>query len=72
MKPTLDEIKSAIANDRLVVKVGKHFFLAQQTRIHESDDGSWIVQMRAGPSQRRGLITNIEDNRYGREFAILP
>lgn len=67
-----EAIEDAIANERLVVKVGAGWFLARKVKTSSCKDGAFIMHVRAGPHNARGFITNIDDNAQGRQFRILP
>jgi hypothetical protein len=65
-------IETALDSDALSVKVGPAWFLAKrQGATVELSNGDWLIRVRAGPNKARGYITNIDDNRLGREFAFV-
>lgn len=69
---TLDDLKAAIAAERIVVKVGHSWFLpvVKGTGINFSD-GTWLLHIVAGLHQARGFLSNINDNEGGREFRVI-
>jgi hypothetical protein len=66
------KIETALDNHALSVKVGPSWFMARREgKTVELSNGDWLIRVRAGPHKARGYITNVDDNRLGREFAFV-
>lgn len=72
---TLGQVLEALAEDRLIVKIGRRgWFLGRWAKHSREEpvlfgDGEWLLRLNAGPSNRNFFITNIEDE--GREWKII-
>lgn len=72
---SLEELNKAFADYRVIAKTKAGWFEARPQRIYRlGGDASqlYIVFIRLGPGTAKGIITNVEENTYGREFRILP
>lgn len=67
----IQEIRELIANERVIVKVGRDWWLARERKVFDFGNGQWMISINAGPKVGRGFISNIDDNTYGREYRII-
>jgi hypothetical protein len=72
---TAEEMREALAEDRVVIKIGRDNWVAKAAgtkRVLDLGDGHWMVRVTGGPSPRKnghGIISNFADDI---PFAILP
>jgi hypothetical protein len=68
-----EKIEKALDDGTLAIKVGRNWVPARRglAATIELADGDWLISVVGGPSRARGFITNIENNRDGRDFAFV-
>lgn len=71
-RASLEAALVALDAGRLIVKIGRSWFLAERRYATKIVGTDWIVRIAAGPSRARGILTTVGDNGDGREFRILP
>jgi hypothetical protein len=71
---SLGALLDASRNEKLIVKVGRDgWFLAANVKVVYDDGVDFIVKFTVRPRhQTKGIITSIDGNGSGRDFAILP